>query len=181
MRANVSYDPEKFRELLVYVADRTGDDARFGDTKLNKVLFFADTRAWAQFGQAVTGARYQKLEHGPAPRALLPVRQALEKEGAVEVCWRGTGNWRQTVTVALRPARTELFTADELTLIDELIDELAPKSAAETSEWSHAQSPGWNLVDMREDIPYELSLISIQPPSDETLALGRELAARFAW
>jgi hypothetical protein len=39
----VIYDEAKFTELLLYVADRLRVDRAGGATKLNKVLFFADS------------------------------------------------------------------------------------------------------------------------------------------
>jgi hypothetical protein len=65
-------DRDKFRELVIYVADRLADDTSFGDTKLNKVLHFVDFFGNSHLGHAVTGATYQKAEHGPLARALLP-------------------------------------------------------------------------------------------------------------
>jgi hypothetical protein len=95
MRRTVDHGEEKSRGLIVYIAHKTGDDPRFGDIKLNKVLYFADFRAYDELGQPITGARYQKLEWGPAPRALLPVRHELENDGAVRVTKRWAGTHRQ--------------------------------------------------------------------------------------
>lgn len=81
MRETVQYDKARFRELVVYVAERAGDDTRFGDTKFNKVLFHVDFRAYNRLGRAVTGATYQRLDFGPAARRLKPVRRELERTG----------------------------------------------------------------------------------------------------
>lgn len=181
MRESVQYNPRKFREILVYVAERTSGDARFGDVKINKVLWWADFRAYNELGHAITGARYQKLPLGPAARAFVPVREELETEGALRVSHRWSGMKRQTVTEALRPADTSFFSADELALVDEIIEWLGPKSADRVSDLSHEKSPGWNLVELREDIPYATSLIATDPPSPRMVARGRELAERFGW
>lgn len=181
MRGTVNNGQEKFRELIVYIANKTGDDPRFGDIKLNKILYFADFRAYEQLGQAITGVRYQKLELGPAPRALLPVREELEHEGAVRVSKRWAGRHRQTVTKAVRDPDTDLFTDAELALVDEIIDDLRARSADDVSDLSHEQSPGWNLVELGEDIPYSTALIDPEPPSPATLQRSREIAAQLGW
>lgn len=180
MREAVQYDKAKFRELVVYVAERVGDDPRFGDTKFNKVLFHVDFRAYNRFGRAVTGAAYQKLDFGPAARALKPVRDELHAEGAVKLTSRQAGRRRQSVTRACRPADRTLFTGEELALVDQVIAELAPLTAEAVSDQSH-EHPGWRLVDERETIPYSTALVSTAPPSKRTLARGRELAARLGW
>lgn len=170
------YDAEKFRELIVLIADRCADDASFGDVYLNKVLFFSDALAVQNFGKPITGARYQKLPMGPAARALLPARRQLVEERAVAVDKVGD----RTVTRALRkPA--PIFSEDEIELIDEVIKVFHGMWAMHISDVSHRVSPGWNLVEMREDIPLESQMISTSPPSKAALEHGRGLAKRFGW
>jgi hypothetical protein len=178
---HVTYDSEKFRELIVYIADRCADDPTFGDTKLNKILYFADFLGYSDLGQPITGARYQKLEHGPAAVALRPVRDELEREGAVSVDMAPAGRTQRLVTKALRPARTELFEREELDLVDELIRVFRGRTARHMSDLSHERSPGWNLVELQDDIPNETALISPDPPHDGVIERGRELAGRFGW
>ena len=81
MAVEFRYDEDKFRELILYIAHKCSDNPGFGDTRLNKVLFFSDAFALQYLGEPVTGARYQKLKYGPAPRALLPVRREMEAAG----------------------------------------------------------------------------------------------------
>ena len=175
-----TYNSEKFRELLVYIAERTGGRT-FGDTRLNKTLHFSDFYAYNRLGHSITGARYQKLAYGPAPVALIPVRRELEQEGALRVEARRAGTKPARQTIAQRPANTALFTADELAIVDEVIARMKSMSARRVSDMSHDESPGWNLVEMGEDIPYSTALISNEKPPDRVVARGRELAARFGW
>lgn len=52
------FDREKFKRLVHYVIWRAGNRAWFGAVKLNKVLWFADTEAFAHTGEPITGANY---------------------------------------------------------------------------------------------------------------------------
>jgi hypothetical protein len=81
----VSCDEAKFTELVLYVADRLGPDRAGGATKLNKVLFFADHAHVRRTGSPITGAEYQKLPQGPAPRRLKPVRERLVARGEARI------------------------------------------------------------------------------------------------
>ena len=74
-----------------------------------------------------------------------------------------------------------MFSADELKLVDEVIKIISGKWATTVSEESHLNSPGWNLVEVGEDIPLESQLISRSKPPEEVLARGRELAAKLGW
>ena len=173
------YDADKFRELVVHIAHRCADDPGFGDTRLNKVLFFSDAFALQHLGAPITGARYQKLKFGPAPRALLPARRELEEQGHVRV--ERVGEPARTVTVPLRGPDLSVFSKDELELVDQVISLFEGRTATLVSHLSHLNSPGWNLVEMHEDIPLESQFLSTKAPPPEVLARGRELAERFDW
>jgi antitoxin SocA-like protein len=175
------FNRDKFRELILYIAERHVDDPRFGDVKLNKILYFSDFRSYRDLGHAVTGARYQKLPMGPAPNALLPVRDELAAEGALRIEERPVGQVMRRVTVAQRRADTSVFTEAELALVDQVIEEFRSRTAAGVSDYSHERSPGWHIADMSEEIHYGTALISNNQPSEATVSAGRELATRLGW
>jgi Protein of unknown function (DUF4065) len=172
-----SHDNDKFRELILFIAQRCADDGSFGDTHLNKVLFFSDAFALQHLGKPITGARYQKLERGPAAVALLPVRDQMVKNGDVRVEMIG----KRRVTHALREPDMSLFSDEEIALSERVIDLFRGQWAVHVSDASHDLSPGWNLVEIGEDIPLQSQFISTTPPSPEVLQRGRELAEKFGW
>lgn len=172
------FERDKFKELIIYVAHHRAGDDDFGDTHLNKTLFFSDAFALQHLGQPITGARYQKLKKGPAPRALLPVRNEMIEDGDLEVEKVG---FNTTKTTALRAPSLLLFGDGEIDLVNTVIELVRGKSATRVSDESHLNSPGWNLVELGEDIPLETQFISRQPIRPETLERGRQLAARFGW
>jgi len=171
-----SQNTEKLRQLILYIASRSADAQR-GDIFLNKVLFFSDACALQNFGEPITGARYQKLPMGPALRALIPLRNEMVADGDVEMKTVGTTH----VTCALKEPDLSCFTEDEIELVDEVMVLFSKTPANVLSEMSHDLAPGWNLVGLKADIPLETQLISRRPPSEAALARGRELAETFAW
>lgn len=175
--ADWSYSHDKFRELVLFIVDRCADDHAFADTHLNKVLFFSDAYALQSLGQPITGARYQKLEYGPAARALLPVRSEMVEEGDAKVEMIG----KRRVTHALRKPDLSLFSQDEIKLVERVIDMFCGEWAVDVSDASHHLSPGWQLVEMREDIPLESQLIDTSSISPATLQRGRSLAEQYGW
>jgi Protein of unknown function (DUF4065) len=174
-----AYDEQKFKELVLYLAEKSADDPSFGDTKLNKLLFFSDFLAYGIFGVPITGAAYQKLEFGPAPRRLLPARDELIDEGFASVVTRGRA-YQRKVTINRRPANTHLFSTNELDLIDEVVDLLRNHDASDVSALSHRLSSGWQLANMREDIPYDSIFLAVgkELTSDE-IARGQQVAAEL--
>ncbi|MBO0686225.1 MAG: SocA family protein [Candidatus Dormibacteraeota bacterium] len=169
-------DRRKFKELLLYVAQKSKDDSRFGATKLNKVLYFSDFLAYARLGRPITGVRYQRLDHGPAPMPMLPVQRELEEEGAAELVEVRRFNLNQKRLIAKRTPELESFSAEEIALVDEVIEALHRFDATGVSGLSHLEM-GWQLVDDREEIPYQYVYLSSEPLTPDDITRARELAA----
>jgi len=176
MMADWSQNTDKLRELILFIADRCAEE-KVGDVYLNKVLFFSDAFALQHLGEPITGARYQKLPLGPAARALVPLRNDMIDSGDVEVEMAG----KRRVTRALRKPDMSIFSDDEIKLVERVMDLFRGYTATVVSDASHDLSPGWNLVEIGEDIPLQSQLISTGPPSPEVLQRGRELAQKFGW
>lgn len=176
---SVERGAQRFRELIVYIADRSKHDPHFGATKLNKILYHSDFRAFERFGTPLTGFRYFKLPQGPAPKAMIPLRNELQSEGAIKLEPVQRGPHTQMRIVALRDAVLDHFTADEIQLVDEVIDELWPQTASQVSDASH--DVRWRVVGDRDDIPYEFAFLSNEAATQKDIQRTRELAERFGW
>jgi hypothetical protein len=175
----IQFDSGKFKELLVYVASKCSDFPRFGSTKLNKILYYSDFLAFGYSRKPITGATYQHLKWGPAPRQFLPVVQELilNKEAIVEV--RG---WlkKQKRLVPLRKPNLELFSGTEIALVDSVIDSLRDHTAEEASDVSHMEA-GWKCVAEGEDIPYTTVFVSHDSPTADDIRWAQEFAAEHGW
>jgi antitoxin SocA-like protein len=181
MPTEIDYNEEKLKELMLYVSDAMADDPSFGATMLNKVLFFADFRAYREYGSPITGARYFKLDNGPAPRRLLPCQEQLYADGRAIVRTRKRGPFTQRRLVAIDVPNLDVFTGKEIALVDEVILDLRGKTAAAVSRYSHTSSVGWMAAEMREDIPYPTAFLAPpKPPTPTQERQARELAAADA-
>ncbi len=173
------YDRQKFAELLLYAAAKLKNDPLGGATKLNKVLFFAEMEHFRLHGRPISGCRFQKLEHGPAPRHLLPVRQQLVEAGAATLESETIGNRSLDRLVPRRPADVSLFSPDELESIDRTVERLRGLTATQVSDLSH-KHPGWRLTDEGDDIPLASALLDT--PQISTPAIRRvaaEISQRY--
>lgn len=174
-----TYDERKFTELLVYVASHLRADRSGGATKLNKVLFFADFAHTRRFGTPITGAEYQKLEHGPAARRLRPVRDRLIENGEARLDDEEFLGYRQHRLVPRRDADLAVFSDDELATIDNVLADLDGLNARQISDLSHDEA-GWRLVDFGDTIPYEAALVGARQVSTPTSQRReREAAGRL--
>lgn len=167
------FNSEKFKELICYVAKQSEDDPAFGSIKLNKILFYADFAAYRNLGQPITGACYQKLREGPAPRELLVARDELIASGDVRIEERPyfTGVQKRLEVSARRVPDREIFEPYEVEIVDSVIHAFYGKTAREVSDFSHRE-PGWALAEDRETIPYETAWISADPLDQDAEEAG---------
>jgi hypothetical protein len=165
----------KLGELLLYVAGKVATDPTGGATKLNKILFFAEFSAVRALGQPITGVAYQKLERGPAPRRLVPIRTALIESGAAELV--DDQYFGRTIhrLIPRREADLSAFSDEEIKIVDQVIEALWGKTASEVSERSHEEM-GWKMVDDGEEIPYSAAYLA---PKFKPTEAVREHAARL--
>jgi hypothetical protein len=157
----------KFRELILYLAKLSEADPKCGRTKLNKLLFYVDFRAYEAFGASVSGQRYQKRDHGPTPGAFMPVVRGLEEEQACAWEDRTYHGRPMKKLLVLREPDVTVFRAEEIDLIRKTVDEHAACDASELSEKTH-RFAGWQAAEMDEEIPYNMVFVDDpRPPAPE--------------
>jgi len=169
------YDREKLAELVLYIADRSISDARFGKTKLNKILFFSDFTAFRLHGRSITGAEYQHLPEGPCPHQLLPVLESLGTD--IIETREQVGPYTQKRLIAMRKARVELFSGPEIAIVDAVISELAPLTNKQSSELSH-ETNAWRLTHDKQEVPYSMAVLSMEEPTAADIAWLTERSGR---
>ena len=170
---------QRFRELIVYISQQSEADPHFGAIKLNKILYYSDFRAFERFGLPLTGMRYVKRKLGPVPNALVHKRGELVEEGALRLDTLPKGPYEQNRTVALRAPVLDLFTADEIALVDEVIKEFWTQNGTEVSNASHDLR--WSVMQLNDPMPYELAFLSNERPTDRDHQRTEELAKRLGW
>lgn len=154
-------DENKFKGLVLYIADKCSDDPDFGATKLNKILFYSDFHSYGYWGKPITGAAYFRLKHGPAPKHMKPIRD-------------------QNRTIPLTEANLDVFSAKEIALVDKVIEEFGGLNADDVSTVSHMEA-GYKIAGNKEDIPYEAVFLSSRPLTDYEVQHGLELAETRGW
>jgi hypothetical protein len=164
-------DLTRLKEAILYVSKSCEDDPKFGAIKLNKILYYADFQAYRELGRSITGATYQHLPEGPAPRELLPARQELLDEDALSLDYKQVFSYVQQRTVARRDANPEVFESWEMDkrILDKAIDFLAPYWGSEVSKISHDEW-GYRLTSEGEEIPYRTAWLSPESTQDDLAA-----------
>ncbi|MGH7985552.1 MAG: Panacea domain-containing protein [Candidatus Binataceae bacterium] len=158
-------DDDKLRELILYIADLSGQDVHFGAIKLNKLLFYADFLAYQRLGRPITGQEYQTLPQGPAPRRLKPVIEKMQGKGDLRIERKRRFNRTQLRPIPGRLADLSKFNKEEAELVREMIARFWNMNATQISEESHLFL-GWQLMAVGETIPYSTVLIGNRRPTE---------------
>lgn len=174
------FHEDKFKELVLYIAERGEDDPTFGVIKLNKELFFSDFLAYAKFGEPITGAEYIKLDHGPAPKLMSPIREEMEERGDIVVICRERFGFSQKRVVPRREPDLSAFTAQEIALVSAVIEGGKEANATEFSDRAH-KFLGWKIAAPKEVIPYQTIFLSHARATAGDEQRACELAKQHGW
>lgn len=174
------FNERKFKELIVYFARRLGPEAALGRVKLAKLLMFADFTAYGRIGAPITGATYEKWEHGHLPRELLLADRDLQAEGAI--VQQPVDYFGKTLnhTSATRDPNLSDFTEDEIAIMEGALKLYGHESASYLRHLAHKE-PGWFLAEDREVIPYNTVFLSTDGPTEGDVRRGEELASLHGW
>lgn len=153
----------KIKTVILHTC-RACPPERLGAVKLHKVLYFLDMIFFAQNGESVTGATYNKRPYGPTCVQLLPMLREMEREGALQVREVDYYGLRKKEYIGLAPPAPDALSNAEIALLDEVIDFVCHQNSAKSiSDYSH-QLP-WEMAEFGEEIPYRSSLLLFPAPT----------------
>jgi Protein of unknown function (DUF4065) len=174
------FNEKKFRELIVYIARRLGPEAALGRVKLAKLLMASDFGAYERFGRSITGATYEKWEHGHLPQQMLLAQRDLEAAGAIKTEMVDYFGKELNQLSAERDPDMGDFSEDELAVVERALRIFGYESASFLSAQSHLEL-GWRLTDWREPIPFRTVFLGAGNISEGDIRRGEELASLHGW
>jgi hypothetical protein len=174
------FDSAKFNELIVYIATRLGPEAALGRVKLAKLLMRSDFGAFERLGASITGATYEKWEHGHMPREM--VLAQLDLETNERIATETVDYFGKTLShiTALNDPDMSRFSDDELAVIEGAIREYGHESARYLSDLSHREL-GWRLAEWKEVIPYTTVFLGAGGVTEADIRRGEQLASLHGW
>lgn len=165
-------NPEKLREVLLYVLEKVGAKPNVGETVLYKLLYFIDFDYYEKTGQSITGLTYVRNHFGPTPALdFKSVVEGMQKNEDLEIVETKFFSNTQKKYLPLKSVKLEELSANELQHIDETLSKLSDKTATELSDLSHYDMP-WIATKQGKKIDYRgvfyrTSITAVTEPSDE--------------
>ena len=159
-RRQFAQQPEKLAEAVVYLCQRSSGDPNFGETKLVKLLYYADCDAYQRTGEPFTGSTYLHYPNGPYPERWTNIKDRMEMAGDIAVAAeRVPGGYERKRTMAQRPVKPGVLSEEEIASLSRQIERFAAFNAGEMVTYSHREV-SWRATQAYEPMPYELSKFS---------------------
>jgi hypothetical protein len=174
------FDSQKFNELIVYIATRLGPEAALGRVKLAKLLMQSDFGAYERRGSPITGATYEKWEHGHLPQQMLLAERDLITVGAIATQTVDYYGKQLNRITALRDPDLSGFSEEDLADTERAIRRFGHESASYLSELAHLEV-GWRLAEMKEVIPYNTVFLGSGGVTEADIRRGDALASLHNW
>jgi hypothetical protein len=176
----ICFDEDKFRESIVYIAQETESDHSFGAIKMAKALWLADFWAYERLGKPITGATYQRIEHGPAAREYRPVVGNMLSEGVIRESVGTDHNENVKKLTVPKKQEIQLLSGDEMAVLVEAIRYLQPMTTSEIEKMAH-EWKGMDYVADKMAIPYGVILYPETPiqPNEHIKELARRVAEKI--
>jgi len=76
---------EKFKNVLLYLAEQCAGKPNVGETVINKLLYFCDFNYYEIYEEHLTGAKYIKRQYCPVPIGIENIIEQMQIDKMIEV------------------------------------------------------------------------------------------------
>lgn len=160
-------DEAKYRNLILYLAERVGAWPNVGETVFYKLIYFIETLARKELGYGIAGEQFYKRQYGPVPVSFLAITKRMIASNELDSVMGRYYTYMQRKY--LPRVKSNGLTDKEKIVIDRVISLLGGKTATELSDLSHQDTP-W--IKGTEGAIIDLDLIK-DTPAEWSMLMGR--------
>ncbi|MDH4220196.1 MAG: DUF4065 domain-containing protein [Candidatus Aminicenantes bacterium] len=164
---------KKFKEVLLYILKKVGSRPNVGESVLYKFLYFIDFNFYEKYEEQLIGATYIKNNYGPTPKEFIKIVEDMERKKELVKIDDKYFQYPQRKYLPLREPDLSTLKANEIKMIDEVLEKLSDMNASQISEYSHNDVP-WLTTDDGDIIDYEsvfyrTAYYSVRPYNEEDI------------
>ncbi len=145
---------KKFKEVLLYILNKVGSKPNIGETVIYKLLYFIDFDYYEKYEKQLIGATYIKNHYGPTPKEFVKIVEEMIKGNEIVPVENKYFKYPQKKYLPLREPDLSILNANELKMIDSVLEKLSDMNANQISEYSHRDIP-WLSAEEGDVIDYE--------------------------
>lgn len=153
---------EKFKEVFLYILNNVGSKPNIGETVIYKLLYFIDFDFYEKHEEQLIGATYIKNHYGPTPVEFKKIVERMTDNKEIIKVATDYFKYPQTKYLPLKKPDLSKLKANEIEVIDEVLNRLSDMNASQISDYSHNDVP-WLTTEDGEAIEYE-SVFYRTPP-----------------
>ncbi|MDR3291710.1 MAG: SocA family protein [Methanobrevibacter sp.] len=150
----MNLNTEKMKTIIHYIIKKTENKKNCGKTVLYKLLYFSDFNHYELYEKLITNETYLKFPKGPVPKhmndlldELIIEKKIIKKENLV-------GKHIQQQFLSSSEPNTSKISSNELTIINNVINDLGDMNATKISDYSHGDKP-WRVAKSFEELEPE--------------------------
>lgn len=162
----IQFQPEKLRNLLLYLLELVGGRPNVGETVLYKLLYFCDFNHYEKTGKPITGVTYLRLQFGPVPRRNQfegVITQMLEEKKLKKI-EHEYYDMPQVRYIPLAEHDADILSDEELKTIEDVVHKLGHMNARQIEDHVHSDAP-WEVTEHQKVIDYKLVAWRVDPHS----------------
>jgi len=145
---------EKFKEVFLYIINKVGAKPNIGQAVIYKLLYYIDFNYYERYETQFMGATYIKNRYGPTPVEFKNIVSQLVKAKIVEEYKSKYFQYPQVKYLPLKKSDLSKLSANELEVIDDVLNKLSDMTAKQISDYSHNDVP-WLTTNQGKAIEYE--------------------------
>lgn len=155
---------QKFKEVLLYILNKVGAKENIGETVIYKLLYFIDFDFYEKYEEQLIGATYIKNKYGPTPVEFVKIVERMIEGKEIEKVKSEYFNFPQTKYLPRRKPDLARLKANEVEVIDDVLNRLSEMNGSQISAYSHNDIP-WMTTAEGEVIEYEAVFYRTPPYS----------------
>lgn len=147
---------EKFTEMVIFFTEKMQP----WKTKLNKLLFYADFSMFREYGYSISGIQYKAIPLGPVPNKFDSIFDYLVNNNEVEINYTSFSNGgigEQFKPLSNRQFKSDIFSTEELDLLEKIAERYKNMSTKDIIEYSHKEKAWIENLNNKKFIDYQYS------------------------
>jgi len=147
---------KKYKNVVLFFAKKV-QNGTLGKLKMMKLLYFLDFDFFEKYGKSVTGDLYLRFENGPIPQMAEKILKEMNGKD-IKITKRkiADGYNDQQHIESLKDFDMNLFTKEELMMMEEVADKWEKFSGSEMKMATHGEAP-WIATKPNDIIDYNLA------------------------
>lgn len=152
----VKINEEKYKNLVLFFASKI-KNGTLGKLKIMKLLYFLDFDYFEKYGKSISGDEYLRFDNGPVPRMAEKILKEMDgKDIKITKKKIGSGLNDQQLINGLKDFNINLFSKEELLMMEETASKWEKFSGSEMKNASHGEAP-WIATKPNDVIDYNLA------------------------